>query len=83
MQSLNEELLKVLSCPWTREKLSLLNDEELRSVNQKIADGQCKQKSGDAVSNSLEAALRNEGFNLVYRMEDGISDLLPDNAIVL
>jgi uncharacterized protein YbaR (Trm112 family) len=78
-----KELLDVLVCPETREKLSLAAEATLAKVNEDIAAGKVRNRGGRALSERLEAGLARPDGKVLYPVHDGIPNLLPDEAIPL
>jgi len=78
---MDRKLLDLLVCPTTRQPLRLLDRAELATVNQAIADGGVKRNDGSAQTEALTAALMTRERKLIYRVDDDIPVLLPEEAI--
>jgi ubiquinone/menaquinone biosynthesis C-methylase UbiE/uncharacterized protein YbaR (Trm112 family) len=77
------ECAPILRCPVSRGPLTLLRAEELGSINEAIANGKRLHADGSRVAMKLtQLALGSADRRYVYRLEDGISWLLPALAIV-
>ena len=77
------ECATILRCPMSGGSLSLLSAEELCSTNQAIANGKLVHADGSPIAMKLtQSAWGSEDRRYVYRLEDGISSLLPALAIV-
>jgi uncharacterized protein YbaR (Trm112 family) len=78
-----KELLDVLVCPDTREKLGLASDAVLAKLNEAIAAGKVRNRGGRAVGEPLEAGLVRPDGKMLFPVHDGIPNLLPDEGIAL
>jgi ubiquinone/menaquinone biosynthesis C-methylase UbiE/uncharacterized protein YbaR (Trm112 family) len=74
--------VEILRCPVTGEELRALDAEGLGRLNEQVAAGTVATRGGTPLTAALEAGLVTTGGGLVYRIEDGIADLLPDSAVV-
>jgi ubiquinone/menaquinone biosynthesis C-methylase UbiE/uncharacterized protein YbaR (Trm112 family) len=73
----------MLSCPITRGPLTQLSPDEITSVNRDIAKGNLFHADGSRVAAILQQeALGTGDRRYIYRLEDGISWLLPALAMV-
>lgn len=80
---LDKELLSILVCPESHQKLSLLGDDELAEINERIRSGDVHDRSGNAVSSPLDGGLIREDRQCFYKIIDGIPVLLIDEAVPL
>lgn len=80
---ISPQLLSMLCCPETREALSLADEETLRSLNEKIAEGKIKNVSGAILTEPIEELLLASGGKRAYQVKSGIPILLADEAISL
>ena len=80
---IDEELLKILRCPETKQPLQVMTEDALKQLNERIAAGEMTTAGGDAVEKPLEAGLVTEDGSRVYRIEDEIPILLIEEAIPL
>ncbi len=78
-----KELLDVLVCPDTREKLSLASDAVLAKLNEGIAAGKVRNRGGRGVGAPIEAGLVRPDGKVLFPVHDGIPNLLPDEGIAL
>ncbi len=76
-------VLEILRCPVTLTPLQMLDEETLQSINNRIAAGELSTRSGQTVTEPLQAAFINESRSLVYAIVDDIPNLIPDDAIVV
>jgi uncharacterized protein YbaR (Trm112 family) len=78
---ISQKLIEVLRCPETRQTVSLLDEARLRQVNQAITQQHLNNRSGQSVSEPLDAALVREDGRYAYPIRDGIPVLLVDEGI--
>lgn len=76
-----EWLLAQLRCPITNESLSPLSTEDLQRLHSDCAAGKNKTKMGFSVSRVPTQGLVNASRTWVYPTEDGVLNLLADDAI--
>jgi uncharacterized protein YbaR (Trm112 family) len=79
--ALDRDLLDLLICPETREKLGLAGPALLEKVNEAIQAGKLRNRAGRAVGTPLEAGLVRPDGKVLYPVYDGIPNLLLDEAI--
>jgi len=78
---MDRKLLDLLVCPTTRQPLHLLDKAALAVLNQAIAGGAIVRADGSAQSAALAAALVTHDRKTLYRVEDDIPVLLPEEAM--
>ncbi|MGY0503784.1 Trm112 family protein [Luteimonas sp. e5] len=77
---MDKKLLEILACPLTRQPLALLDGERLARLNAAIAAGGIRFGEHLATEPLREALVSRDGKH-VYRVDDGIPVLLPDEAL--
>lgn len=78
---MDRKLLDLLVSPDTRQPLMLLDSAGLEALNRAIASGQILRSDGSVQSQALREALITRDRSQIYRVEDGIPVLLPEDAI--
>lgn len=81
--SLPKELLDVLVCPETHEKLGVASAGLVTRVNEAIRAGTLRNRAGRPVTQPIEAGLVRADGKVLYRVDEEIPNLLPDEAIPL
>ncbi|PNS09453.1 Trm112 family protein [Solilutibacter silvestris] len=77
---MDKKLLDILACPVTRQPLTLLDGERLKALNAII--GQSGAQFGEhRQTDALREALVTRDGKRIYRIDDGIPVLLPDEAL--
>jgi uncharacterized protein len=80
---INPELLEILRCPETRQRLTLAGESVVSALNERIAKGEISNRGGQRVTQQLESGLvREDGF-FVYPVRRNIPIMLIDEAISL
>jgi len=80
---IDKEFLDLLVCPVDRKPLRLAEQGLLDRLNQAIQAGRVRNRIGQPVEKTLEAALVREDNALLYPIIDDIPVLLADEAIPL
>lgn len=79
--SIDEELLNLLVCPETREKLRLADEGLIARVNAAIQQGKLKTRRGTAIKSRIDSGLVRPDGKVLYAIQDNIPNLLIDDAI--
>ena len=80
---IDAELLKILCCPETHQDLRLADQSLVEKLNTQIAAGALKNRSGQPVSEKLEAGLIRSDGQFLYPVRQDIPVMLVDEAIPL
>jgi uncharacterized protein YbaR (Trm112 family) len=80
---LSENLLSILRCPESRQKLALAPAGIIAALNKRIAAGDVRTRGGAVVTDPITAGLLREDGQLLYLIDDGFPVLLIDEAIPL
>lgn len=77
----NSELLELLVCPEDKSDVKLIDDDAVARVNGAIEAGTLKNRTGEAVSEAIEAGLLRADGKYLYPIRDDIPIMLIDEAI--
>jgi uncharacterized protein YbaR (Trm112 family) len=80
-RTIDKDLLEMLACPDTRQRLSEAGADVLERVNARVRSGAARTVGGKAVEAELEAGLVRQDGKVVYPIRDGIPVLLVDEGI--
>ena len=78
---MDKRLLDILCCPVSKTPVRLLTRHQLDALNGAIAAGQVDTVAGVAVREPVAEALITTDRKLIYRIEDGIPVMLPEEGI--
>lgn len=79
--NLPDPLIDILCCPVSHEPLMPLSAERLATLNQYIEGGEILYTDHRPVTTPLQGALISRSGRVIYAIEDGIPNLLPEYAI--
>jgi len=75
------EMIQLLRCPENGSTLTLLEDSQLKRLNELIESRQLFDRTGQTVSEQLESAVVNQERTWIYAVRDGIVSLIDDKGI--
>ena len=78
-----QDLLNVLCCPDTRQPLQIADAKLVGELNQKIKDGQVRNRGGKPITETMEAGFIREDGKYIYPIRNKIPVMLVDEAIPL
>ncbi len=78
---MDKRLLDILCCPVTKTPVRPLSKAELDVLNDAIAAGSVQSVAGTAVRERVTEALITIDRKVIYRVEDGIPVMLPEEGI--
>ena len=81
--TINEELLKILVCPETKQPVHMMAEAQVSSLNRAIETGTLNNRAGNLVSETIDGALVREDQAVCYPIRDDIPIMLVDEAIPL
>ncbi len=81
--AISKELLDILLCPETRQRLTLAEPALLEQLNREVGASRLRNKAGHAVEQHLDGALVREDRQAAYPIVDGLPIMLIDQAIPL
>lgn len=79
--AINEELIKILCCPVTKQPVELLPNDKLVRLNELIKEGKIKDNEGNTVDLETEGALITKDGKTIYRIDDDIPVMLALSGI--
>ncbi len=77
---MDKKLLDILACPVTHQPLALLGGDKLKALNAAIAGGGVRFGDHEQTESLREALVTRDGKRL-YRIDDGIPVLLPEEGV--
>jgi uncharacterized protein len=78
---MDKRFLDILCCPVSKSPLKLLDQKRLAEINQGIGRGEVLKVDGSKVEQSLAEALISDDGKVIYRVDDGVPVLLPEEGI--
>jgi uncharacterized protein YbaR (Trm112 family) len=78
---MDKRLLDILCCPVSKTPLRPLGKGELDALNAAIAQGQVDTVAGTRVEAPLQEGLITVDRKVVYRIDEGIPVMLPEEGI--
>lgn len=78
---MDKRLLDILCDPVSKTPLRMLNANELTALNRAVEAGSLDTVAGEKVKAPLQAGLITVDGKVVYRIEDDIPVMLPDEGI--
>ena len=80
---MDPELLSILCCPETHQPLRLAPADLRVSLNERIREGNIRNRSGRAITEPCEAGLLREDGKSLYPVQGGLPILLVAEAILV
>ena len=77
------DLLQILCCPETHQKLSPADPALVAQINEAVAAGRVRNRAGKPVTEKIEAGLVRQDGKLLYSVRGDIPVMLIDEAIPL
>ncbi|CAM5457585.1 Trm112 family protein [Rhodanobacter lindaniclasticus] len=78
---MDKRLLDILCCPVSKTPLRAVTRPQLDALNEAIAAGKVDTVAGVAVRERVVEALITTDRKVIYRIEDGIPVMLPEEGI--
>ncbi|MEO7071964.1 MAG: Trm112 family protein [Rhodanobacter sp.] len=78
---MDKRLLDILCCPVSKTPVRPLNHGELDALNGAIASGSVQTVAGKIVDVRVGEALITTDGKVIYRVDDGIPVMLPEEGI--
>ena len=76
------ELLEILRCPETHQKLSLASPELIARLNSQIAARQIRTRAGTIIEAPLEAGLLRQDGAILYPIRGKLPIMLIDEGVL-
>ncbi len=80
---IDKELLEIVRCPETKQKLSPADDKQITDLNAAIEKDALKDRGGNAVKENIDGGLVREDGKFLYLIRNNVPVLLVDEAIPL
>jgi uncharacterized protein YbaR (Trm112 family) len=80
---IDKELLEIVRCPETKQKLTPADDKQITDLNARIEKGEIKDRGGEAVKDKIDGGLVREDGQFLYLIRNNVPVLLIDEAIPL
>ena len=77
------ELLNILRCPETRQRLTLAEPALIAQMNEAIATSRLRNRGGNPVSEKIDGGLVREDGRFLYPIRASLPIMLIDEAIAL
>ena len=78
---IHSELLEILVCPETRQRVRSATADLLARLNEAIGSGTVTNRGGDAVEDPVSEGLIRDDGKVLYPIREGIPIMLVDEAI--
>ena len=78
---MDKRLLDILCCPVSKTPVRQMTRHQLDALNEGIAAGKVDTVAGASVRERVAEALITTDLKLIYRIEDGIPVMLPEEGI--
>jgi uncharacterized protein YbaR (Trm112 family) len=78
---MDKRLLDILCCPVSKTPVRPLSKAELEALNRAVAAGSVDSVAGAPVRERVTEALITTDGKVIYRIEDGIPVMLPEEGI--
>lgn len=78
---MDKRLLDILCCPVSKRPLRPVRSNELEVLNRGIAGGQVRTVADETLAQPVAEALVTTDGQVIYRVEDGIPVMLPEQGI--
>ena len=78
---IDRRLIEILCDPVTKVPVAPMSKTQLAALNREIARGEVRTVDGDAVATQLGEGLITADGKVIYRIDDGIPVMLPEEGI--
>jgi len=80
---INPDLLEILVCPETRQRLTPASEEVISRLNDEIGAERLRNRGGELVTTKLTEGLIREDGKILYPIDDDIPVMLIEESIEL
>lgn len=80
---INKELLEIVVCPETKQKLTLAKQSVVDDLNKKIEQNELSNRAGNKITEKIDGGLVREDGKYLYPIRQQIPVLLVDEGIEL
>ena len=80
---MNPQLLDILCCPETQQRLQIAEGALISELNEKIKNSQLRNRAGKVVNLQIDSGLLREDRKFLYAVRNNIPVLFIDEAIPL
>jgi uncharacterized protein YbaR (Trm112 family) len=80
---MNQDLVKILCCPETKQSVDFADKEIIREINKKIAAKQQRNREGVLLTERIDGGLIREDKKYLYPIKSDIPIMLINEAIEL
>ncbi|MCB1200250.1 MAG: hypothetical protein KDK41_06365 [Leptospiraceae bacterium] len=80
---MNPELLEILVCPKSKQKLQMADAALLAKINKRIQEKKVKNIGSEPVESEIDAGLFEPKNKVLYIIKEGIPQLIYENGIQL
>lgn len=81
--NINPDLLAILCCPETKQKVTIAEDDVIKTLNVSVTRGELKNKGNRPVTEPFDGGLVREDGTLLYPIRDNIPVMLIEEGIPL
>ena len=78
---IDRRLIEILCDPVTKVPVAPMSKTQLAALNREITRGEVRTVDGDAVATPLAEGLITADGKVIYRIDDGIPVMLPEEGI--
>lgn len=78
---IDKELLEIIRCPETKQKLTPADGDQVAALNARIAKGELTDRGGEKVIEKIDGGLVREDGKYIYLIRNKVPVLLVDEAI--
>ncbi len=80
---MNPELLKLLCCPETRQRLQVADPELIQELNRRVTAGVLRDRAGKPISEKIDAGFIRADGKFLFPVRDEIPIMLIDESVPL